>query len=166
MTPVLNFERLRTEAVLVRGRREAYFRQRRQGFLSFPLFKASQTSVPSSPSSLPLLVSNPQHFLLEETAEGRGWAREWGRRFSWSPSLKHEFGLGPLYSHTNKVVMPPHLSPSNRCALRSKGLQGNAQLFQSKDRKTQDRQDHIYTDSHTQTHTQRWNTKYIVCLPV
>ena len=103
---------------------------------------------------------------MKGTAEGRGWAREWGRRFSWSPSLKHEFGLGPLYSHTNKVVMPPHLSPSNRCALRSKGLQGNAQLFQSKDRKTQDRQDHIYTDSHTHTHTQRWNTKYIVCLPV
>lgn len=75
-------------------------------------------------------------------------------------NVSSKIGPGPLCIYTSKVLMPPQLSPSNRCALRTKGLQGNAQLFQNKDRKTQDQ---IHTDSRTHTNwTQNATLRHVL----
>ena len=94
--------------------------------------------------------------------KGEGGVRVTNGRFHGAllSNVSSKIGPGPLCIYTSKVLMPPQLSPSNRCALRTKGLQGNAQLFQDKDGKTQDQ---IHTDSRTHTNwTQNATLRHVL----
>lgn len=107
------------------------------------------------------LLEPSYHQLRRYVGWGRGWRWGVGNTGLQGACLSNKSskdGPDPLYIHTTWAVTPPHLPPWNRCAWRTKGLQGNAQLFKNKDRKIEDH-------THTHIHTYKLNTSTFCVYP-